>query len=219
MSGAQLFEGVARIARHEIAARPTAAAAVVTAVFAHEATPDHAVSVRLRETGLVLPRVPVAVGSLGFAAIPAVGDLVIVAFLEGDFDAPIVTGRLYHPDLDPPRHKPGQMALRLPPGEASPMLELEIEGDAARLMLKLPGEVKIEIVEEVLTMTVGKIEISLSAKGGGRLEAKAGGAALTIKEDGDITLKTSGKLSLEGSEIEIKGQAKVKVSAAMIELN
>ncbi len=68
-------------------------------------------------------------------------------------------------------------------------------------------------------MGVGKIEISLTAKGGGRLEAKAGGASLTIKEDGDIAMKTSGKLSLEGSDVEIKGSGKVKVSAAMIELN
>ena len=57
------------------------------------------------------------------------------------------------------------------------------------------------------------------AAGGGRLEAKAGGAALTIKKDGDISLKTTGKLTLEGSEVEITGQSKVKVSAAMIELN
>ncbi|NWN23221.1 Rhs element Vgr protein, partial [Escherichia coli] len=77
----------------------------------------------------------------GYAAIPAVGDLVVVAFLEGDFDAPFVVGRLYHPDLDPPKHKPGQMALRLPAGEDSPKLELEVEGDAARVMLKLPGDV------------------------------------------------------------------------------
>ncbi len=219
MSAASLFEGVARIVRHEIAARPIAAAGVVTAVFAHEATPDHAVSVRLRDTGLVLPRVPVAVGALGFAAIPAVDDLVIVLFLEGDFDAAVVVGRLYHPDLDPPKHKPGQFALRLPPGEASPKLECEIEGDPARVMLKLPGEVTVEIVEETVTIAVGEIEVKLMAAGGGRLEAKAGGAALTIKKDGDISLKTTGKLSLEGSEVEIKGQSKVKVSAAMIELN
>lgn len=219
MSAASLFEGVARIARHEIAARPVSAAGVVTAVFAHENAPDHAVSVRLRDTGLVLPRVPIAVGALGFAAIPAVDDLVIVLFLEGEFDAAVVVGRLYHPDLDPPKHKPGQLALRLPPGAASPKLECEIEGDPARLMLKLPGDVTVEIVEETVTIAVGEIEIKLMAGGGGRLEAKAGGASLTIKKDGDISLKTTGKLSLEGSEVEIKGQSKVKVSAAMIELN
>ena len=219
MSAASLFEGVARIARHEIAARPVSAAGVVTAVFANEATPDHAVSVRLRDTGLELPRVPVAVGALGFAAIPAVDDLVIVLFLEGEFDAAVVVGRLYHPDLDPPKHKPGQLALRLPPGEASPKLECEIEGDPARVMLKLPGDVTVEIVEETVTIAVGAIEVKLMAAGGGRLEAKAGGAALTIKKDGDISLKTTGKLTLEGSEVEITGQSKVKVSAAMIELN
>ncbi len=219
MSAALLFDNITRIARHEAGARALAAAGVVTAVFAHEGVADHAVGVRLRDTGLVLPRVPVAVGALGFAAIPAVGDLVLVLFLEGDFDAPVVAGRFYHPDLDPPKHKPGQLALRLPAGAAEPALELEVEGAPARLLLKLPGDVAVELTEENVRIAVGGIEVTLSAGGGGRLEAKAGGAALTIKQDGDISLKTSGKLSLEGSEVEIKGQATVKVTAAMIELN
>jgi hypothetical protein len=219
VSAALLFDNVARIARHEAMARAVASAGVVTGVFAYQGTADHAVSVRLRDTGVVLPRVPIAVGALGFAAIPAVDDLVLVTFLEGELDAPVVVGRLYHPDLDPPKHKPGQLALRLPPGESSPKLECEIEGDPARLQLKLPGDVKIEIVEDTVTVTVGEIELKLAAAGGGRLEAKAGGAELTMKKDGDISLKTSGKLSLEGSEIEIKGQSKVKVSGGTVELN
>lgn len=148
MSSAQLFDGIARIARHELAARPTIAIASVTAAFPNEAMPDHAVSVRLRDSGLVLPRVPVAVGTLGYAAIPAVGDLVLVGFSEGEFDAPVVIGRLYHPDLDPPRHKPEQIVLRLPAGEADPKFDLEVEGQAPRLSLKLPGDVTVEIVEE-----------------------------------------------------------------------
>jgi len=219
VSAGLLFDSVARIARHEAQARAIASVGIVTGIFPGNGAPDHAVSVRLRDTGLVLPKVPIAVGALGFAAIPAVDDLVLVAFLEGETDAPVVVGRLYHPDLDPPRHKAGQIALRLPPGEASPKLECEIEGDPPRLQLKLPGDVSIELVEDNVTISVGEIEVKLSAAGGGRLEAKAGGAGLTIKKDGDVTLKTSGKLILEGQEVEIKGEAKLKLSGAAMELN
>jgi len=216
VSAAQLFDQVSRIARHEAVARATASAAIVTSIHPHETTPDHAVSVRLRDTGLVLPRVPVAVGALGFAAIPAVGDLVVVAFLEGDHDAPVVVGRLYHPELDPPKHKAGQIALRLPPGEASPALEAEVSGDPARIALKLPGEVLIEAVEDKITLAVKDITVTLSS--GSRLEAKVGDATLTMKKNGDVTIKGE-KIRLEGSQVEIKGSGKVKVSGGTVELN
>ena len=82
MSAALLFDGISRIARHEAAARPVASVGVVTSIFGNDGTsPDHAVSVKLRESGLVLPRVPVSVGAFGVAAIPSVGELVLVTFL------------------------------------------------------------------------------------------------------------------------------------------
>ena len=118
MSTALLFDGIARIARHEAAARPVASVGVVTSIYGNDgSSPDHAVSVKLRESGLVLPRVPIAVGAFGMAAIPSVGELVLITFLEGDYNAPVVIGRLYHPDQNPPKHDEQQIVLRLPVGQ------------------------------------------------------------------------------------------------------
>ena len=53
VSTALLFDGIARIARHEAAARPVASVGVVTSIYGNDGTtPDHAVSVKLRESGL-----------------------------------------------------------------------------------------------------------------------------------------------------------------------
>ena len=66
-----LFESVARIARHEAGARATAGIGKVVDLFpADGALKDHAVSVEMIATGLVLPKCPVAVGCMGYAAIP-----------------------------------------------------------------------------------------------------------------------------------------------------
>lgn len=220
MSAALLYDSVARIARHEAAARAVSAVGIVTSLFPAEGGPaDHAVTVQLRDSGLVLPRVPVAVGAMGFAAIPAEGDLVVVLFLEGDLHAPVVVGRLYYPDQDPPKHKDGQLVLRLPSGSTDPELNCEINADPVGILITLPGDVKVELQKEAITLAVGEIEAKFEAAGGGRLTAAAGGTAITLKKDGDLSMKSSGKIKIEGSEVEIAGQSKVKISGAMVEIN
>jgi uncharacterized protein involved in type VI secretion and phage assembly len=219
VSTALLYDSVSRIARHEASARPTAAVGVVTSIFPNDGAPDHAVTVRLRDSGLLLPRVPVAVGAMGFAAIPAVDDLVAIAFFDGSYDAPVVIGRLYHPDQEAPKHKDGQLVLRLPSGADPADLNCEINSDPVGILLTLPGDVKIEILEETISLAVGELSVKLEAAGGGRITAAAGGTKITMKQDGDLTLTSAAKVKIEGSEIEIAGQAKVKISGAVVEIN
>jgi hypothetical protein len=59
----------------------------------------------------------------------------------------------------------------------------------------------------------------VTGAGGGRVEISSGSSSMVLKQDGDITLKTQGKLKLEGSEVEISGTGKVKVSGAQVEIN
>ena len=87
-----LVQTVRGLARDEVLARWTTAAAVVRSVHGGA---EHACTVQLRETGLVLPRVPIAVGVLGLVALPNEGDLVVVAFNGGDVHGGVVVGRLY----------------------------------------------------------------------------------------------------------------------------
>ena len=219
MSAALLFDSVSRIARHEALSRPVASAGVVTSLFPHEGQPDHAVTVKLRESGLVLPRVPVAVGAMGFAAMPAVGDLVVVAFLDADFNSPVVVGRLYHPDQNPPKHSAKQMVLRLPSGASDPELNVEIASDPVSIKITLPGDVIVEMKGETISLDAGETGMKIESSGGGRLTAKAGGTSVTLKKDGDVTISAQGKVKIEGTEVEISGQGKVKITGATVEIN
>ena len=216
MSG--LVEAVARIARHESAARAVASVGQVTE--AHSGDAEHAVTVRLRDTGLVLSKVPVAVGILGYTAIPAVDDLVLVVFCEGDRNAPVVVGRLYHPGLNPPDHADGQVVLSLPAGEAEPKVRVLVEPGENRAVIEIGGEMRAEITDALVQL---RIDDELSAKvdsvGGGRVELSAGGSSLVLKKNGDVTLKAAGKLELSGTEVAVSGTAKVAVKGAIVELN
>jgi phage baseplate assembly protein gpV len=220
MSVAMLFDNIARIARHEANARPIAAIGEVTNVYTAPGAPaDHSVTVKLRESGLTIPRVPIAVGVLGFAAIPDVGDLVIVVFAEGDYHSPVVVGRLYRDDFEPPEHATGQVVLRLPSGGDEPQLQLEAGGDPALIKITLPDDVVIQIEKGKTLWQAGEVSVSLEAGGGGRIEIKAGGTAITLKKDGDMAIKSAGNLKIEANEIDLSGSGKVKIRGGMVEVN
>jgi phage baseplate assembly protein gpV len=215
-----LYDSIARIARHEVKSRAIAGVGRVVSLFpADGSQPDHAVTIEMRDSGLVLPRVPVAVGTMGFAAIPDIDDLVVVIFLDGDLNAPVVVGRLYHVDTNPPKHGEGELVLHLPAGAANPDFQLTIQAQESSLQLRCPGDVLVEVKEEKIALTVGKLQVTLDGAGDGRVEAIAGGTGVTLKQDGDVSIKTSGKLKIEGSDIEISAAGKVKISGALVEVN
>lgn len=214
-----LFDSIARVARHEARAVATAGVGVVTEVHPAGALKDHAATVTMRDTGLVLPRVPIAVGTLGYAAIPDVDDVVVILFLDGEVNAPVIVGRLYDPDREPPKHAEGQLVLALPPGASTPDLNLIVDGNDPSIQLTLPGDVAIGIEDGKVSIVVGAMTVEVTGSGGGRAEIAAGGSKLTLKKDGDVVLSSAGKLKLEGTEVEISGQAKVKVSGAQVEIN
>lgn len=221
---ASLFESVTRIARHESQARAAAAVGRVTETFGGGgAVADHAATVELRDSGVLLPRVPIAVGLLGFAALPAADDLVLVVFLGGDPNAPVIVGRLYTDALAPPSEATdGQATLSLPAGDADSALQLGLALDGTTAALRLgTGDEPVEIAldDSTVEVTVGALELRVTSEGGGRLELKAGATEVILKKDGDLSLTTSGTLSLSGNEVEISGQSKVKISGAQVEIN
>lgn len=215
-----LFDSVSRIARHEAAARPTVGVGVVVDAFDGSGAPrDHAVSVELRDTGLVLPKVPVAVGALGFANIPEPGDLVVVAFADGDFHAPLVLGRLYHSELEPPEHGSGDVVLHLPPGDGNPAFRAKVRGGTPELELELGDEVTVSVTADTVRLAAGDAEATVEAGGGGRAVLKVGDATLTLNGRGDIEFETSGDFKVTATNIELKASAKAKVTGAQVEVN
>lgn len=93
---------------------------VVTSVFPHKSDSDkenYQCSVRLKNkkqadgSDFELRQVPVATAHIGLANIPNVGDLVVVGFVGGDINAPLILGRLYNDEDLPPKNDVGQLIL------------------------------------------------------------------------------------------------------------
>ena len=214
-----LYDAVARIARHEADARSWVTIGTVTEAHTSVAgSHDHAVSVELRDSGVVVPRLPVAVGALGFVAIPAVGDLVVVAFADGDPHAGIVVGCLYHRDLQPPEHATGTLVLQLPPGSDDPAVDLQVDPSTPVVTLTV-GDTVIELTKDKATLTIGDCELVVDGASPGTVTAKASDSVLTLGGNGEVSIEASTKLMLKAPEIVIDGSSKVKLSGAAVEMN
>ncbi len=226
----RVLHTVRSIARHELAQHWSSALGLVTSVHGASGGPGdyHACTVELRETGLVLPKVPIAVGLIGQASLPREGDLVVVLFAGGDLHAPVVVGRLYDEEVAPPQHGPGETVIWLPGDEtdATKALELRVKtpGDGTRqLALVLDGSVRVEVVvkDDGILLKAQDAQLSLTQTGSsdGKAEIQVGEAKVTLEQSGDITFDCSGTLKLKAGKIEIAGDAEVKVSGQTIDLN
>lgn len=107
-----LLDLMRRVVEQELAQSRGCLLGVVSTVFPHTAAGDdnnYEVNVKLKHEELELRQVPVAVGHMGMAAPPRVGDLVLVQFINGDLNQPVITGRFYHAGERPPLHQEGEL--------------------------------------------------------------------------------------------------------------
>lgn len=211
-----LYETIRRIVQEELRQVRTAELAIVQEQHPHASDSDsdnYACTVQLRDSGIVLRQVPVATQRIGSVSIPAVGELVLVQFVGGDINAPIITGRLYNDEDRPPVNDDGQAILHLPLGAGdSDAVHVELHsGDTRELVVTLGGGISITIRDDdpVVELTVdgGSATLTIDRDG-----------AVTLESQGDIALK-GGNVSVEGNEVTITAQGKLTLKGQMINLN
>jgi phage baseplate assembly protein gpV len=187
---------------------------VVTQVFPGPGENNHEVNVRLRDTGLEIERVPVAVARLGLSILPRVDDLVIVAFAGGDLNAPIVIGSLYDSENRPP--EAGALdAVYEPPDDS--------DDSVRRVFVRTPGGGEITLTDGALTIVLGGTEVTVNDGGDVTITSQA---KIVIEASADIELSASGSMSLEaaaaltlkGATVKIEGQGQAEIKAPAVAL-
>ena len=171
----QIIDIIRCVVQQELARTRTSLLGVVTAIFAHEAKDDsnnYEASIRLKHEDLELTRVPIATDHRGAASLPVVGDLVLVQFIDGDLNQPVITGRFYHEDNRPPLQKAGDVMFEQRYGDdANPKLnQLRFGADGAIY----------------LQHDVTKPEDNSEAK-----------ATIKIEPNGDVTISANQKLIIK----------------------
>lgn len=126
---------------------------VVTAIFPHSSDGDnnnYQCSVKLKNRRAAggddfeLRKVPVATGHIGLANIPNVDDLVLVQFIGGDINAPVITGRLYNDEDKPPVSDKNQVVM-----DRVESIKIIMDGGTT-IEIDKDGNVKIEAKGDVV---------------------------------------------------------------------
>ena len=203
MTTLTLYETIQRIVQEELSRQQTAELAVVQENHPHADggdTDNYACTVVLRNTGLVLRQVPVATPRIGQVSIPSVGDLVLVQFVGGDLNAPIITGSLYSDSARPPVSQPQQAIWHLPPDAAEDdALRVAFSGeDPKEITLSLGSALKITLLDDDPVVSI---------------DVDGGKAAIAIDRDGAVTITSQGDVAFEGNNVSIKAQANLNLEA------
>ncbi|MDO6685492.1 MULTISPECIES: type VI secretion system Vgr family protein [unclassified Agarivorans] len=170
--------------------------------------------------------------------LPRVGQEVLVSFLEGDPDQPVITGALYNGDQMPPYGLPskksqsGIKTRSTKGGGDSNFNEIRFDDDTGKELLYMQAEKDLQTeIKQNQSEKIGKdlsVEVAenQSEKVGKNLVIDVGknidlvaGSNITIKAGGaSITLSSGGSIDIKGTSISINGTS-IALKAPAISLN
>ncbi|MEP0306249.1 type VI secretion system tip protein TssI/VgrG, partial [Marinobacter sp.] len=169
-------------------------------------------------------------GQYGFMALPRIGNEVIVSFLDGDPDQPIITGRTYHATNTPPYALPEHktrttLKTQTHKGEGSNELRFEDEADKEQIYVHAQKDLDLltennrtEVIKNDSHLTVDNHR-KAHIKGndhatvdGEKRESIGGDSSLTV--NGSYHSKQGKNQLIEaGSEIHHKAGMKIVIEA------
>lgn len=182
------------------------------------------------ETDWCYVMTPMGGKECGMFFFPQVGDLVVLAYLEGDMHCPMVLGGFWNTEVTPPYPvKDGKIedySIRTP---KKIELLLHDEDKKQKVTLTMPSGTVLTLDDEAQKVTLqdkgGDNALIMDLKGGEiTLQAKttltlsAGQTKIVLSSQGDITQKGNGTVSTEGVNVKTKATSQLEMEGAMAKL-
>jgi phage baseplate assembly protein gpV len=211
-------EVIRQIAGDEVKKQHLLELGLVTSIFPHSSSGDrdnYEVNVKLKNRNLELRKVPVATQMIGFSYIPHVGDLVLLAYIRGDINGPVILGRLYNDEDRPPESRAGEMVyISQDPPDAG----------LRRLFMKFPSGITLTITDDLVKTEAGNTILTMNRDGDVTINS---GANVTLTADGDIDLKAqnirincSQSFSASaGTSATVEASANLDLKGSMVRIN
>jgi phage baseplate assembly protein gpV len=225
----RLIEMLRAIIRHEMKGRTFCEFGMVDSVFDKGSGDDaHSVSVTLKDSGLALPRIPLASGCSGMSVLPRQGDLVLVVMPRGDLSSAVALSQVYSEKRRPPQGTADEAVL-VWPGDTDDAdnkaidLRISSDGTTRSFTIKLGGnkDATFTVSDGSITLKAGGVQVAVthSSSSDGQVEISAGGTTITAKQDGDCTVQSAGTLKLKGASVKIEGDTDVTINGQTVGIN
>ncbi|CAA0114005.1 Actin cross-linking toxin VgrG1 [BD1-7 clade bacterium] len=173
---------------------------------------------------------------MGVQFVPRIGDAVLVAFIDGDPDRPVVAGSLFNGKHDPVYDTPTQAGIRsrsTPDGNSDNYNEIRFEDkkDSEELYMQAEKDMNLLVKNDLgaeiqanLKTTVDKktdieskedmsvttdAQMSLKSSKDMSLESDQN---LNAKASQDVAISATSNVSVDGQQIKISGQTKIELS-------
>lgn len=225
----RLISTLQAVARHEVERRSYCELGVVTSVFDGDDGDDaQSASVRLKDTDEVLPRVPVAVGLTGLAALPRIGDVVLVLFPHGEASAPVVLGQVYSDARRPPAAPADEARLTWPgdakePDDDAVVLRVQANSSTRELSVAIGGDAdaRLRVATGVVELTSGEVRLAIehSSSSDGVATLQAGGTSVSLAQDGDLTISAAGNVTIKATKISLEADVSVAINGQTVKIN
>ena len=198
-----LIDTLREIIRQEIEARRPPELGLVLEVFPGDgAEGNHQADVRLRQSGLTLRRVPVAVARPGVSLLPRIGDPVVVVFLDGDIAQPVIVGSIYSSAEQPPEAGPLEAVYQ--PSDAE-------DSGVRRVHIATPSGGTVTLDDATLTITLGGTEVVIAQDGDVTVTSPG---SISLAADGDVSIEAGGSVAVKaGMDVKIEAQANLAAKA------
>jgi phage gp45-like len=157
--------------------------------------------VRLKNGGNELRRVPIVTSHLGFAHVPYIGDLVLIGYIGGSVNSPVILGSLYNDERRPPINNEGELVYESPGAS---------DINARLLCLKFPKGITLTITDDDIKVEAGPT--TLRIKRDGDIEINSG-ANLTIEAQGSASIKSNKDISFSAPSIKMECDGNLELKA------
>ncbi|ACY16167.1 phage baseplate assembly protein V [Haliangium ochraceum] len=164
--------------------------------------------------------VPMAGKERGTYFLPEIDDQVLVVFIHGEIERPVVIGSLWSgQDKPPENNQNGENNLRLIKSRAGHRLILDDTSGSERVILTdstKKNKILLDTANDVVTVETADGDIDIKASKVVRMHGKAvnittkgafkaKGMQLTISTKGPINTKASGTLKLQAANVQTNG--------------
>ncbi len=227
-----IIKQMQQVAQKEVKRIYTTELGIVTEIFPHSDESDkdnYQCTVKLKNikqddgSDFLLKKVPVLTSYIGMACIPNVDDLVLLSFISGNINAPIITGSLYN-DIDrPPVNNEKEFLIKQSNTEGG-FIKIDAEGkiyltskNEENVLLLEDDTISISNEKQSIIVDFSGDKISITSDKDLELVASKGKILLDAKE---IEIKSSSSMAIEsGADAEIKSSAGMVIKGSTIDLN